>query len=228
MSSALAAPAVSSAVPATGFAALMANPMFLPLLLAFGPAAISKLFGHKTPEQKAREQIEQLLANRAKMTTENFRQVVSSPAYSAAQGSIATGANQASNNVAANLAERGIGTTGTGAVLSGLTPSLVGSQQSALLANAHKQATDMFESEFQKRIADGGTEDRAASAVELCWGQVQSGLLRVVCSGGTESTRVVGHRGADLPRSSTSPWFTTSADLALPPHPGNRGARMFG
>ena len=123
------------------------------LLLAFGPAAISKLFGHKTPEQKAREQIEQLLANRAKMTTENFRQVVSSPAYSAAQGSIATGANQASNNVAANLAERGIGTTGTGAVLSGLTPSLVGSQQSALLANAHKQATDMFESEFQKRIA---------------------------------------------------------------------------
>jgi hypothetical protein len=87
------------------------------------------------------------------MVNENFRQVVSSPAYSAAQGSIATGANQASNNVAANLAERGIGTTGTGAVLSGLTPSLVGSQQSKLLSSAHTTATDMFESELQKRIA---------------------------------------------------------------------------
>jgi hypothetical protein len=152
MSSALAAPAAGAA-GATGLAALLANPLFLPILLSFGPAGIAKLFGHKTPEEKAREQIEQLLANRSKMVNENFRQVVSSPAYSAAQGSIATGANQASNNVAANLAERGIGTTGTGAVLSGLTPSLVGSQNAKLLSSAHSTATDMFESELQKRIA---------------------------------------------------------------------------
>lgn len=137
-----------------GLTALLgSNPLLLPLLLAFGPAAISKLFGGKSPEQKAREQIEQLLANRAKMTGEFYRQVVSSPGYSAAQGTIATGANQASNNVASALAERGIGTTGTGAVLSSLTPSLVGSQQAKLLAGAHSTANSMFEDELGRRIA---------------------------------------------------------------------------
>jgi len=139
---------------AGGLAALFASPLFLPLLLAFGPSLISKLF-HNDPQKKLREQIQALLspASQGATTNEFYRQAISSPAYSQAQGSIAAGANQTSNQVASSLAERGIGTTGTGAILSSLTPSLVGSQQAKLATSAHEQAQQQTEQWLKQRIA---------------------------------------------------------------------------
>ena len=157
MSSALAAPA-ASAVSGTALASLMAVPgmqaLLLPLLLSFGPAAISKLLGND-PQEKLRKQLYQLLApaSQGAQTNEFFRQNISSPAYSQAQGQIAAGANQTSNQVASSLAERGIGTTGTGAILSSLTPSLVGSQQAKLTTSAHEAAQQQTEQWLKQRIA---------------------------------------------------------------------------
>ena len=137
------------AAAATPFSALL-----WPLLLSFGPAALQKLFGGD-PQQKLRDEINRLInpRNLGKVTDEFYRTAVSSPAYSQAQGAIATGANQTANAVASSLAARGIGTTGTGAVLSGLTPSLVGSQVSRLKADAHTQARQETENWLKARIA---------------------------------------------------------------------------
>lgn len=146
--------AAGGAAGAGGLAALFASPLFLPLLLSFGPSLISKLFGGD-PQKKLREQIEALTnpAALGKTTNEFYRQAISSPAYSQALGSIASGANQTSNQVASSLAERGIGTTGTGAILSSLTPSLVGSQQAKLATSAHEQAQQQTEQWLKQRIA---------------------------------------------------------------------------
>jgi hypothetical protein len=128
--------------------------LLLPLLLSMGPAFLSKLFGGD-PNKRLREEIARLShpGNLAKMTREFYQTAISSPAYSQAQGAIATGANQTANSVAQSLAARGIGTTGTGAVLSGLTPSLVGSQVAGLKTDAYSQARRETENWLRTRIA---------------------------------------------------------------------------
>jgi hypothetical protein len=126
--------------------------LIMPLLAAFGPALFSKLFNKG---QDPNNQIRQLLKPEtlAKLQAQFYQQGLQSPAFSQAQGSIATGANQASNQVAASLAARGLGTTGTGAVLSGLTPSLVGSQKSQLYTQVGNQATQQARQSIQDQIA---------------------------------------------------------------------------
>jgi hypothetical protein len=146
------APAVVAAAPlapATGGLSLL-----LPLLIYFGPALFSKLFGGEDQQAKLRRQILSLMSpdQIAKLTEQFYRQNISSPAYSQAQGTIATGANQTSNEVAASLAARGIGTTGTGAVLSGLTPSLVGSQLAGIRTAAHTAAGNMAQQNIASQI----------------------------------------------------------------------------
>lgn len=97
--------------------------------------------------------------NVGKETDKAYQNVISSPAFSQAQGTIAAGANQTSNQVAQNLAARGIGTTGTGAVLSGLTPSLVGSQQAQLRTSAHSSAQEQAMKAIQAQLAAlGGSQ----------------------------------------------------------------------
>ena len=139
----------TSAAPLTGGLSLL-----LPLLAAFGPGILSKLFGNN-PQAKMLAEIQRLLdpKNVQNSTNQFYQQAISSPGYSSALQSIAAGANQTSNQVASSLAERGIGTTGTGAVLSGLTPSLVGSQQGKLQAGAHDQAQEMAMNQIKSRIA---------------------------------------------------------------------------
>lgn len=126
--------------------------LVLPLLATFGPALFSKLFNRG---QDPNNQIRQLLKPEtlAKMTQQFYQQGLQSPAFSQAQGAIATGANQASNQVASSLAARGLGTTGTGAVLSGLTPSLVGSQKSQLYSTIHGQAQQQAQQNIRDQIA---------------------------------------------------------------------------
>jgi len=140
------------------------NALLLPLLLSFGPSILQHLFGD--PKQKLRQQIEALLSpkNIAGTTNSLYQNILGSPAYSSALGNIATGANQTANQVQQNLAARGIGTTGTGAVLSGLTPSLVGSQQSSLHAGAYEMAHKTALDQIQARIAAlTGTSGPSAS-----------------------------------------------------------------
>lgn len=128
------------------------NPLLLSALLSFAPGLISKLFGGD-PRQKYLAEIQKLLASRGGRTNALYQQVQGSPAFSQAQGSIATGANQASGNLASSLAARGIGTTGTGAVLSSLLPSLVGSQQSQLRTSAYGAAQGQADQDIQAQIA---------------------------------------------------------------------------
>jgi len=127
------------------------NALIMPLLAAFGPSLLSKLFNKG---QDPNNQIRQLLKPEtlAKMTEQFYKQGLQSPAFSQAQSSIATGANQASNQIGASLAARGLGTTGTGAVLSGLTPSLVGSQKSQLYTGIHGQAQQQAQQNIMQQI----------------------------------------------------------------------------
>lgn len=155
MSAALAAPAAGAAGATTAAAAIPGlNALLLPLLLSFGPAAINKLFGND-PQAQLRKQIMDLLnpQNQAALTEQLYRANLQSPAYTQGQNLIAAGANQTANQVAANLGARGIGTSGTGAVLSGLTPSLVGSQLAGLQSTAHSQAASQAQQTIQQKIA---------------------------------------------------------------------------
>jgi hypothetical protein len=128
--------------------------LLLPLLMHFGPAVFAKLFG-TDPNQKLRREIMALLTpeSMARLTEQFYRQNLQSPAYSQAQQTIATGANQTANDVAQNLAARGIGTSGTGAVLSGLTPSLVGSQLAGVRVAAHNQAAGAAQENIGRQIS---------------------------------------------------------------------------
>lgn len=129
--------------------------LLAPLLVNFGPALFSKLFGGDDPQQKILKATMALLspAMRARVTEQYYQQNIASPAYSQAQSTIAAGANQTANLTAQNLAARGIGTTGTGAVLSSLTPSLIGSQTAQLRTSAHDAASKMATEEIQARIS---------------------------------------------------------------------------
>ena len=122
--------------------------------MSMGPAVLSKLFGND-PQKKLQKQIMQLLSpeQQAALTQKFYQANISSPGFSQAQGTIAAGANQASNQVAGNLAARGIGTSGTGAILSGLTPSLVGSQTGQLRAGAMTSAQEQARATTNAQIA---------------------------------------------------------------------------
>lgn len=129
------------------------NPLLLSALLSFAPSLFSGLFGGD-PNRKLRSQVNRLTSpqNVANLTGQFYNQAIGGPAYSQAQGAIAQGANQAANQVAQNLGARGIGTTGTAAVLSGLTPSLVGSQQAGLRSAAYQGAQSQAQKAIQAQI----------------------------------------------------------------------------
>lgn len=148
------------------------NALLLPLLLSFGPAFLSKLFGGN-PAQDLQRKIAALTsaAEVAKRTGQFYQGNISSPAYSQAQGTIAAGANQTGNEVKSSLAARGIGTTGTGAVLSSLTPSLIGSQTAGLRTSAWNTAgTQAQESIARELAALTGTYGQASPTQQLTAG----------------------------------------------------------
>lgn len=129
------------------------DPMTMSLLLSFAPSLLSGLFGD--PQKKYLRKARQLMSpqNLANLTNQFYQQQIGSPAFAQGQGAIAAGANQASNQVASSLAQRGIGTTGTAAVLSGLTPSLVGSQQAGLRTAAHQSAQSQAQQNIERQLA---------------------------------------------------------------------------
>lgn len=139
--------AAASAIP--GFGSLLG-----PLLLSFGPAFINKLFG-KDPAKELRKRVAKLTSaqNVGKVTNDFYNQAQSSPAFSQAQGTIAAGANQAGGDLSRALGARGIGTSGSAAVLSSLTPSLVGSQMAGLRSSAYQGAQNQAQNSIQAQLA---------------------------------------------------------------------------
>jgi hypothetical protein len=121
--------------------------------MSFAPGLLSKLFGGD-PQKKYRQQVQNLTSplNVGKLTNQFYQQGLASPAFSQAQGQIAAGANQTSNQVNANLGARGIGTSGTAAILSALAPSLVGSQQAGLRTSLHQGAQGMAQNSIQAQL----------------------------------------------------------------------------
>lgn len=172
-------PSAMGAAGGAGLAAatggLSLTPMLLSALLSFGPSAISGLLGKKAdPQQELRKQLLTIIGQQPELARRFYQEVISSPGFSAAQGSVATGANEASNQVAGNLAARGIGTSGTGAILSGLTPSLVGSQLGKLHAAAQEQANQQAQNTIQQQIGAIGATSGPSQTRQLFGGGLEA------------------------------------------------------
>jgi hypothetical protein len=115
------------------------DPVTLALLTSFGPMLLSKLFGGQSSGQQAQDKIRALYdpAYRAKLQAQYYQQNLQSPAYSQAQGTIAAGANQSASQIASNLGQTGLTSSGTGAIMSGLIPSMVGHNLAGLRTTAY-------------------------------------------------------------------------------------------
>jgi len=127
----------------------------LPGLLAFAPALLSKLGLFGDPQAELMKKLRELLsaANVGRTTQGYYQQAIGSPAFSQGQQNIAAGANVAAGDIARNLAARGIGTTGLGAILPGLQSSLVGQQQAGLRTAAYRTAQQQAQDAIQQQIA---------------------------------------------------------------------------
>lgn len=141
-----------------GGAALAAGGGFPPLLLAgllsYAPGLIAGLLGGD-PQKKLRKKLAKLTsaANVGKVTDEFYRQNIASPAFSQAQGTIAAGANATAGNVARQLGASGIGSSGTGALLSSLTPSIIGQQTAGLRTGAFQSAQQSAQENIRQQVA---------------------------------------------------------------------------
>jgi hypothetical protein len=115
------------------------NPMVLAALLSFAPGLLSKLFGGQSSGQQAMDKIRALYdpAYRAKLQAQYYQQNLQSPAYSQAQGTIAAGANQSASQIASSLGQTGLTPSGTGAIMSGMIPSMVGHNLAGLRTTAY-------------------------------------------------------------------------------------------
>lgn len=128
----------SAGAGAAGLGAAGGMPWLWPLLLSFGPGLLARLFGGNS-NAILRQRVQQLTSpqNVNLLTGKFYNQALGSPAYSQALGTIAAGANESGNQMAQKLGSAGIGNTGTGAVLSSLVPSLIGSQRAGLQTQAY-------------------------------------------------------------------------------------------
>lgn len=128
------------------------NPQILAALLSFAPTLFGGMFGD--PNKKLRKQVAKLTSaqNLGRQTDQFYQQALGSPAFAQAQGGIAAGANQTQANLARNLGARGLGTTGSAAIMSSLIPSLVGSQQAGLRTAAHNTAQQQAQQNIKTQL----------------------------------------------------------------------------
>lgn len=122
-------------------------------LFSFGPGLLARLFGGDSNERLRRQVMALTNAgNVTRLTNQYFQSGLGSPAYSQALGTIAAGANQSANDVARNLAMSGIGSSGSGAVLSGLTPSLIGSQRAGLTSALYNASQQQAQNQIEQQL----------------------------------------------------------------------------
>ena len=128
--------------------------MILPLLSSFGPMLFGHMFGGD-PNARLRQQLMALLDpnNQGRLTNNFYGQFLASPAYQAAQGNIAAGANQTQSLLAQKAGSGGYTNSGTGALGASITPSIVGGQQSALHAAGYGYAQNQAQETLQRQIA---------------------------------------------------------------------------
>jgi hypothetical protein len=126
----------------------------IPLLTSFGPAGLSALFGGD-PQKQLRDQIMRLLSPDAQGQSTNrfYQQFLASPAFQQAQGNIAGGANAVQGQLAQRVGAGGYGSSGTGALMNSITPSIVGGQQSALHAAGYGFAQNQAMETLKQQIA---------------------------------------------------------------------------
>lgn len=129
------------------------NPLLLAGLSSFAPAFLSKLGLFGDPQADYRKAVGKILASQPGLTNKYYQQNIGSPAFSQAQGTIAAGANATGGQLASELGARGIGTSGTGAILSSLIPSIVGQQQAGLRTSAYNSGQQQAQNEIQQRIS---------------------------------------------------------------------------
>lgn len=150
----------SAVAPALNFSSLL-----LPGVASFLPALLTKLFhlGGDSPDE-IRRKISKLTssANIGRLTDKYYQQNIGSPAYSQAQGAIATGANQAAGDIARGLASRGLSTSGIAALAPAIGASSVGGQQAQLRTTAYGQAQGQAQDEI-KRLIDALTSQQGPS-----------------------------------------------------------------
>lgn len=127
-------------------------PMVLAALLAMAPGLLSKMFGGH-PEADLRRRIQAALSAQGGLTDQYYNQNLASPAFTQGQQQIASGANATASNLGASLGARGIGATGTGAILSSLGPSIVAHSQAQLKTAAFQGAQQRAQQEIAARIA---------------------------------------------------------------------------
>jgi hypothetical protein len=122
-------------------------------LASFAPAMLSKLFGND-PQKKLQKQLLQLMSPQAlaALTNQFYQQGLASPAFSQAQGAIAQGANATQGQLSSALGARGIGTSGTGALMSSIVPSIVGQQQAGLRTATYQGAQNQAQNSLQQQI----------------------------------------------------------------------------
>lgn len=128
------------------------NPLLLSALLSAAPGLISFLSGNN-PQMKLRRQMQQIIGSQGALTNQLYQQNLGSPAFSEGLRQIAAGANATAGQLGASLGARGIGTTGTGAVLSSLTPSIVGNAQAQLHTAAFQSAQQQAQERIRQLLA---------------------------------------------------------------------------
>ncbi|HLE04141.1 MAG TPA: hypothetical protein VI729_05960 [Anaerolineales bacterium] len=128
-------------------------PLAIGAISSFLPSLLSGLFGGD-PQAALRKRIAQLTSpeNVGKLSDMFYRTAIHSPAYGQAQGTIAAGGNVAAGSLARELGARGIGTSGSAAVLQSLIPSMVGGQQAGLRTGAYQSAQERAMQSIQAQI----------------------------------------------------------------------------
>ena len=125
-----------------------------PILFGFGG---SLLQGYMADQARKRfqERVKQLMSagNISKETAAFLTNMIGGAGYQGALGRIAAGANATQSSIANTLASRGLGTSGIGAVMSGLTPSIVGKMQSDLYTKAEAESRQAAMEKIKQEIA---------------------------------------------------------------------------
>lgn len=128
-------------------------PLLLAGLLSAAPGLLSHLFGGEDPQQKLRKQMMALIGSQGNLTNQLYQQNLGSPAFTQGQNQIAAGANATAGQLGSSLGARGIGTSGSGAILSSLIPSIVGSQQAGLRTSAFQSAQGQAQDQINQQLA---------------------------------------------------------------------------
>lgn len=148
--------------------------LLLPLLMSFGPALVSKLFGGQDPNDKLRQQVAMLMSPgyQNQLHGQFLNSNINSPAFTAGQNAIAAGANQTANNVSERLGAHGLNASGTSDILNSMRPSLVGNNTAQLYATADQAAQAQAMQAIQQQLqalygTQGPSQDMQYAAAGL-------------------------------------------------------------